>query len=268
VNEAVKAIEGPVDQVRVVMCDEDNPLDLSTTVSTDTTINTETYMSSTITVVYIYVQVITSFTQVTKTTTIDGFASTEVTLSNNFTTTKTIIDQVAVNPGIVNFDDVVPEAAAASLIVSAINQPAVIKKTVDVCGEPTHCPPDNSNWSRIQMLACQQLHSKYFQDKRRTELNMNKDRICDLQGTYKQKSFHGYCKASGPHNYLGLKDEVVEVKPDWQVSVFLYRTTRIICVCMHLLTILSLLYACRSYANPLFALMELMSRRIAHVPIM
>ena len=220
VNEAVKAIEGPVDQVRVVMCDEDNPLDLSTTVSTDTTINTETYMSSTITVVYIYVQVITGFTQVTKTTTIDGFASTEVTLSNNFTTTKTIIDQVAVNPGIVNIAEVVPEAAAESLIVSAINQPAVIKKTVDVCGEPTHCPPDNWNWSRIQMLACQQLHSKYFQDKRRTELNMNKVQVSELLGTYKQKSFHGYCKGPGPQNYLGLKDEVVEVKPDWQVSTF------------------------------------------------
>jgi len=212
VNEAVKAIDGPVDQVRVLTADADN-IDLSTTIST------ETYMSSTITVVYLYVQVITSFLQITTTIT-EGVPSTEVTLSNNFTTTKTIIDQVATNPGIVDFDDVVPEAAAESLIVSAISKPAVVKKTVAVCGEPTHCPPDNPDWSRKQRLACQELHSKYFQDKRRTELNLSKVEKSDLHGQYKQKSFHGYCKASGAHNYIGLKDEVVEVKPEWQVSAF------------------------------------------------
>jgi len=223
VNEAVKAAAVPVDQVRVLAADA---------VNTDytTTISTETYMTTTITVVYLYVQVITSFVQVSKTTTTDGVLSTEVTLANNFTTTKTIIDEVAINPGIIDFADFVPDAAAESLISCACMRPAVAKKSVEVCGEPTDCPPDKPEWSRKQKLACRRLHRKYFKDKRRTEMGMNKDRKCDLQGNFKRESFLGYCKASGPENYLGLKDAEVEDKADWQVSVFVSHAEDCFCL--------------------------------------
>jgi len=48
----------------------------------------------------------------------------------------------------------------------------------------------------------------------------------------------------------------------------MYVTKQIVIVCIHLLTMLYPLDAFRSYANPLFALTELIFRKIASVPIM
>ena len=147
VNEAAKKSPDPIDEVRVQIVDESNA-DLTTALTT------EILLDRTVTIITIYVQTIVSFLKVTKTVTIDGVSNTEVVLENNFTTSKTLVDEVVANPNIIEAPVVVEEPAAESIVTSACKKPKVLKKTVNICGEPTDCPPDDPSWSIKQRLAC------------------------------------------------------------------------------------------------------------------
>merc|ERR1712070_198414 len=104
------------------------------------------------------------------------------------------------------------------MIRTAVTAPIVVKHDSTICGTPTDCPPDDPEWTSSQKIACEELHSSYYMDKRRTELNMNKVTLTDLVGQYKPRSFHGYCLGPGHENYIGMTDASHHTpKPDWQI---------------------------------------------------
>ena len=164
----------------------------------------------------VYVQILVSVRMMVKRT-VNGVTTTEMVMSNQWITTKQMIEQVYIDPSLIQAPQIVEDPVAGAFVSAAVSRPVMAKQSVDICGSPTDCPADDPTWSRSQKLACEELHSIHFLDKRRTELAMNKVEMSDLIGQFKPMSFHGYCKGPGPNNFIGMKDVTTAVKPAWQI---------------------------------------------------
>jgi len=160
--------------------------------------------------------VMISVTMMVKSINADGEATTVMTMSNQWQTTKMMIEQVAIDPSLIQAPEIVEDPVADAFVSAAVTRPVVARQSTDICGIPTDCPGDDATWTRSQQLACQELHSIHFLNKRRTELGLDKIEVADLIGQFKPRSFHGYCKGPGAVNYIGLKDTEIAPKPEWQ----------------------------------------------------
>lgn len=205
-NEAAKTTSSTINEVRVLPVDESHP-EVSAHVVEEESI---VYME-------VYVMVMVSVRMMVTTTNAEGETITTMVMSNGWTTEKRMVEQVAIDPSLIQAPEIVEEPIADAFVSAAVTRPVVATQSVEVCGRATHCPPDDPTWTRSQQLACQELHSNYFLDKRRTELSMNMIEISDLIGQFKPRSFHGYCKGPGQDNYIGLKDSQTAVAPSWQI---------------------------------------------------
>jgi len=168
------------------------------------------------TIMEVYVTMMISVITMVKGTDAEGNPSIGMVMTNQFITTKQYVEQISIDPSFILSP--VEEPAADAMIRNAVTSLVVAKQSTEICGKPTSCPPDDPHLTKSQIITCEELHSKYFLDKREAELNMNKISLSDQVGQYKPRSFHGYCTGPGPENYLGLKDNgAVTTKPAWQV---------------------------------------------------
>jgi len=204
-NEAATSSTKPIDQVRVMEVNEAHPQVSAQVVEEDYVVIME-----------VYVQILVSVRMMIRKT-VNGVTTTEMVMSNMWITTKQIIEQISIDPSLIQVPQIVENPVAGAMVSAAVTRPVMAKRSTDICGKPTDCPLDDPTWSRSQQMACQELHSIHFLDKRRTELAMNNIEMSDLVGQFKPMSFHGYCTGAGPTNYLGMKDEVATVKEDWQI---------------------------------------------------
>lgn len=205
VNEAATSSTKPIDQVRVLEVNAAHP-----------EVSAQVIEEDGVVIIEAYVQILVSVRTMIRRT-VNGVTTTEMIMSNQWITTKQMIEQVSINPSLIQAPQTVENPVANAMISAAVSRPVMAKQSVDICGKPTDCPIDDPTWSRSQQMACQELHGIYFLDKRRTELAMNNIEMSDLIGQFKPMSFHGYCRGPGPSNYLGMKDAAATMKEDWQV---------------------------------------------------
>jgi len=163
----------------------------------------------------VYVAVVITVKTIYKRIDADGNEEIIMVLNNDYSTTRETMQQLSTDPSLVDEPQIVEEPAADALIRTAVTGPIVVKQSTEICGKPTECPPDDPEWTHTQRVACEELHSSYFIDKRRAELNLKMITTTDLVGQFKPRSFHGYCTGPGHENYIGIGD--VLVKPDWQI---------------------------------------------------
>lgn len=204
VNDAVHNYPMPVDQVRVVAVDENHRA-----------VEAQVVVEDDIVIVEVYVNIMISVQTIIKRI-VNGVVTTDVIMQNMWITSVQYIEQIVSNPSLINDVESTPAGLADAMIVAAVNRPVVGSLSVDICGKPMDCPPDNPTWTRSQQIACQELHSTLFFNKRRAELEMGKIDVNDLIGQFKPMTFHGYCMGPGPVNYIGFKDGQVAQKEEWQ----------------------------------------------------
>jgi len=204
-NAAATSSSKTIDQVRVLEVNSDHPQ-----------VSAQVVEEETIVIMEVYVQILVSVRMMIKRT-VNGVTTTEMIMSNQWVTTKQMIEQVYIDPALIQAPQIVEDPVAGAFVSAAVSRPVMAKQSVDICGSPADCPADDPTWSRSQKLACEELHSMHFLDKRRTELAMNRVEMSDLIGQFKPMSFHGYCKGPGPDNFIGMKDVTIAVKPAWQI---------------------------------------------------
>ncbi len=201
---ATNTTTDPIDEVRLLPVDEEHPNVTATVIHEGDIVVMEVYVAVVITVKTIYKRIDA-----------DGNEEIIMVLNNDYSTTRETMQQLSTDPSLVDEPQIVEEPAADALIRTAVTGPIVVKQSTEICGKPTECPPDDPEWTHTQRVACEELHSSYFIDKRRAELNLKMITTTDLVGQFKPRSFHGYCTGPGHENYIGIGD--VLAKPDWQI---------------------------------------------------
>jgi hypothetical protein len=205
-NQAAQNFAAPIHEIRVLEVNEDNP-----------NIGAIVIQEGSLAIMEVYVIIMLSVRMMIKGNDAQGNPSIGMVMANQFITTKQHIEQISIDPTFIH-QSPVEEPAADAMIRNAVTSPVVVKQSTSICGKPTDCPPNDPHWTKSQTIACEEIHSIYFLDKRRAELHMNKISLSDQIGQYKSRSFHGYCTGPGPQNYLGLKNNsAVTTKPAWQV---------------------------------------------------
>lgn len=205
-NEAAQSTVSTIDQVRVMEVNKSNPQ-----------VSAQIIEEESMVIMEVYVMVMVSVRMMVRTTNSEGEVTYSMIMSNNYMTERSMVEQISIDPSLIQAPQIVEDPVADAFVSTAVTRPVVARQSTDICGNPTDCPPDYPNWSRSQQLACQQLHSNHFLDRRRTELSMDKIELSALIGQFKPRSFHGYCTAAGPDNYIGLKDTEIVTAPSWQV---------------------------------------------------
>lgn len=203
---AAQSTSSTINEIHVVEVNEDHP-----------EVSAEIIEQESLVIMEVYVMVMVSVTMMVREIAPDGTVTYKMVMSNDYTTSQTMIEQVAVDPSLIQEPQIVEDPIADAYVSTAVTRPVVTRQSEEICGKPTDCPPDDATWSRSQQLACQELHSNYILERRRTELAMNKVELSDLIGQFKPESFHGYCLAAGPENFIGLKDTEIITAPSWQV---------------------------------------------------
>ncbi len=202
---SVQDLSAPVDEVRILPLDE-NHAELSA----------ELVQEESLMIVEVYVQVMVSVKMMVRTINSDGEVTYNMVMSNSYQTEKRMVEMVAMDPSLIQAPEIIEDPVADAFVGAAVTRPVVARQSTEICGKPTDCPADDPNWYRSQQLACQELHSNHFMDRRRTELTMGIISLSDLIGQFKPRSFHGYCTGEGPENYIGLKDKEPVKAPEWQ----------------------------------------------------
>lgn len=193
-NDAAASYTKPIDEVRILPVDETHP-----------TVSAEVHEEEEIVIMEVYVQVMVSVRMMVKRT-VNGVTTTEMQMRNMWITQKQIIEQIYVDPSFIEAPQIVEDPLAEAMVSAAVTRPVVAKQSYEICGKPTECPPDDPTWTRSQILACQELHKTYFEDRKRTEQGMLELELHELTGAFKPESFLGYCNSPGPEGYVGMKD--------------------------------------------------------------